>query len=112
MRAGLSFIPLALAALSCAPAGSTPTSSAGTIDPSKLTGTWQIMTVKNLKSGEVDSIFKRRTLWTQYTRSHWTYIYADSGRREPTAAEFAKLSPETRRRANYGKMFNESGQPG
>jgi hypothetical protein len=70
------------------------------------------MTVKNLKTGEVDSIFKRRTLWTQYTRSHWTYIYADTGRREPTAAEFAKLSPDQRRKANYGKMFNETGQPG
>ena len=112
MRTGLSLVPLALVAWSCNSAGSPPGGSAGTIDREKLTGTWQIMTSKNLKTGEVDSIFKRRLLWTQYTRAHWTYIYADSGRKEPTAAEFARLSPEARRKANYAKMFNESGQPG
>jgi hypothetical protein len=97
---------------SCASAGSDAQRPAGTIDHDKLTGTWQIMTSKNLKTGEVDSTFKRRLLWTQYTRSHWTYIYADSGRSEPAAAEFAKMTPDARRKANYAKMFTTTAPAG
>ena len=92
MRTSVSLIPLSMIFWSCASAGSDAQRPAGTIDHDKLTGTWQIMTSKNLKTGEVDSTFKRRLLWTQYTRGNWTYIYADSGRSEPTAAEFAKLT--------------------
>ena len=98
---------LALLMLSCARAEP----RAG-IDHDKFMGTWQIMTVKNLKTGEVDSIFKRRLLWTQYTRSNWTYVYMDSGRSGPTRAEFGKLPLEARRKANYAKMWNQAGQPG
>ena len=82
------------------------------IDHQKFMGTWQIMTVKNLKTGEVDSIFKRRLLWTQYTRSTWTYVYSDTGRTGPTPAELARLSPAARKKANYDKMFTAGGQPG
>ncbi len=50
------------------------------IDPALMTGTWQIMTVKNTATGEVDSIFKKRTMWTQYTGARWTYIWTDVNR--------------------------------
>jgi hypothetical protein len=73
-------------------------------------GTWQIMTVKNLKTGEVDSIFKRRTAWTQYTSSNWTYVYMDTGRVGRSQAELAKLPSAARRTENYNKMWNAAGQ--
>ncbi|MBI4503573.1 MAG: hypothetical protein HY700_20725 [Gemmatimonadetes bacterium] len=73
-------------------------------------GTWQIMTVKNLKTGEVDSVFKRRLLWTQYTTTQWTYLYMDTGRVGRNPAESARLSAEARRKENYDKMWNEAGQ--
>jgi hypothetical protein len=54
------------------------------IAPQAMSGTWQIMTVKNLTTGEVDSIAKRRTMWTQYTNARWTYIWTDVSRRAAT----------------------------
>src|SRR5258705_13510076 len=80
------------------------------IDHQKFMGTWQIMTVKNLKTGEVDSIFKRRTLWTQYTSRNWTYVYMDTGRVGRSQAELAKLPPAARRTENYNKVWNAAGQ--
>src|SRR5215472_7564950 len=73
-------------------------------------GTWQIMTVKNLKTGEVDSIFQRRTLWTQYTSKMWTYVYMDTGRVGRRPAELARLSSDARWRENYEKMWDGAGQ--
>ena len=73
-------------------------------------GTWQIMTVKDLKTGQVDSIFKRRTVWTQYTGRNWTYVYMDTGRVGRKPAEFAKLAPAAKWKENYAKMWNDAGQ--
>jgi hypothetical protein len=83
---------------------------APSVDHQKFMGTWQIMTVKNLKTGEVDSIFKRRTLWTQYTSRTWTYVYMDTGRVGRKPAELAKLSSDARWRENYEKMWDGTGQ--
>src|SRR4051812_9885662 len=83
-----------------------------TIDHNRFMGTWQIMTVKNLKTGEVDSIFKRRLMWTQYTRSTWTYVYSDTGRTGPSAGRLANMTPEDRKKANYGKIFNQTSATG
>src|ERR1700755_1385540 len=57
------------------------------IDPALMNGTWQIMTVKNTATGEVDSIFKKRTMWTQYSGGRWTYIWTYVNRRANTQYE-------------------------
>jgi hypothetical protein len=54
------------------------------IAPELMAGTWQIMSVKNLATGDVDSIAKRRTMWTQYTNTRWTYIWTEVNRRALT----------------------------
>src|SRR5215510_8054357 len=82
----------------------------GSFDPRALQGTWQIMTVKDLKTGAVDSIFKRRTVWTQYTAKNWTYVYMDTGRVGSKPADFAKLSAAAKLKENSAKMWNDAGQ--
>jgi len=105
MRRRLVAILPAATALACAVSREAPS-----VDHQKFMGTWQIMTVKNLKTGEVDSISKRRTLWTQYTARTWTYVYLDTGRVGRKPADMARLSPEARWRENYSKMWDSAGQ--
>ncbi len=80
------------------------------LDPRDLLGTWQIMTVKDLTTGAVDSLFKRRTIWTQYTRTHWTYVWMDSGRKVTTPQELAALSPAARHDDKYRTMYDVNHQ--
>lgn len=49
--------------------------------PRGISGVWQIISVRNLATGAVDSVAQRRTMWTQYTGSRWTYIWTDVNRR-------------------------------
>ncbi len=70
-----------------------------------LKGMWQIMSVKNLSTGEVDDIAQRQTIWYQLSDSTWTYIVTDKDRRNTTPAELAMLSPEERMRRNYEKIW-------
>jgi hypothetical protein len=70
-----------------------------------LKGMWQIMSVKNLSTGEVDEIAQRQTIWYQLSDSTWTYIVTDKDRRNTTPAELAALSPEERMRRNYEKIW-------
>ena len=80
------------------------------IDHAKLQGVWQIMTIENLETGEVDSIGNRRTIWTQYTDSHWTYVWMGPGREGSTPADFAQLSPAVQYEENQAKMWDQDGQ--
>ncbi len=80
------------------------------IDHAKLQGVWQIMTIEDLETGEVDSIANYRTIWTQYTDSHWTYVWMGPGREGSTPAEFAQLSPEQQHAENQAKMWDENGE--
>ena len=90
----------------CAP----PSNQMGDIDHQMLQGTWQIMTVTNLATGEVDSTANRRTVWTQYTGSHWTYVWMGGERVGSTPAEFAPLSPREKSAENRAKMWDAEGQ--
>ncbi|MBI4421769.1 MAG: hypothetical protein HY560_13165 [Gemmatimonadetes bacterium] len=76
------------------------------ISHSQLMGTWQIIAVKNLKTGEVDSIANRRLIWTQYTRSRWTYVWSDTGRQVVSPAELGALPRDSVFPTNYGKIWD------
>src|SRR5438132_11812472 len=65
----------------------TATDARAQISPQAMSGTWQIMSVKNLATGAVDSIAQRRTMWTQYTNTRWTYIWTDVNRRAQSRYE-------------------------
>ena len=85
--------------------------TAQTIDPGEIRGTWTVVAIRNLATGEVDSIGARRTIWLMVTSSHWTYVWMDHGRAVTTADSLAALSPEERRRVNYAKIWDERDQP-
>ncbi len=87
------------------------TSAAPEINPEDLLGTWQIMSIKNLTTGEVDEIAKRRTIWFQVTKSHWTYIWMDLDRKVIQPQELAQLSNDARTTTNYSKIWNAENQP-
>ena len=103
---------LAFAAAACTPttqqAGEGPQPTA--IDKAKLHGVWQIMTIENLETGEVDSVANYRTIWTHYTDSHWTYVWMDAGREGSTPEEFAGLAPEAQHAENRAKMLDDEGE--
>ena len=97
---------LLVLAAACTPAPDQPAQ----IDKAKLHGVWQIMTVRNLETGEVDSIANQRTIWTHYTDSHWTYVWMDAGREGSTPAEFAALTPDAQHAENRAKMLDADGE--
>jgi hypothetical protein len=80
------------------------------IDPSLLKGVWQIMSVRNLSTGEVDEIARRQTIWFQVSDSVWTYIVTDKDRTNIAPDSLAKLAAGARRAANYAKIWNDAGQ--
>ena len=88
-----------------------PTSAQPNFNPEDLQGTWQIMSIKNLKTGEVDEIAKRRTIWFQVTKSHWTYIWMDLDRKVIQPEELARLPKDTQTSTNYRKIWGEENQP-
>jgi hypothetical protein len=82
-----------------------------TVSLDDLQGTWAIVSIKDVKTGQVDEIGKRRTIWLQLTRSHWTYIWMDLDREVITPAELEKLAPEVRTRKNYAKIWDADHKP-
>lgn len=106
-RHTITLLLLAFTACAAPPDQSTQTAR---IDKAKLHGVWQIMTIENLETGEVDSIANYRTIWTHYTDSHWTYVWMGAGRDGSTPAEFAQLSPEAQHAENQAKMLDDEGE--
>ena len=51
-----------------------------------LIGTWELVSVKDLKTGSVDEVEKHQRLWLQLTKSHWTYLWMDLDRKLITTA--------------------------
>lgn len=81
------------------------------IDPAEMPGTWSVIAIRNVATGEVDSISQRRTIWLMVTLSHWSYVWMDHGRPVTTADSLAALPPDERRRVNYAKIWDERDQP-
>jgi hypothetical protein len=107
----MKYVKILILAAAVIAAGLAATSEREAFDPEDLQGTWQIMSIKNLKTGEVDEIAKRRTIWFQVTKTHWTYIWMDLDRKVVTPEELAKLPEEARVKTNYTKIWNQEHEP-
>jgi hypothetical protein len=81
------------------------------INPADLQGTWQLVSVRDMKTGTLDQVEKSRTLWLQVTKSHWTYVWADLDRKVLKPEELARLAPEQRRAENYSKIWDAFDRP-
>ena len=73
----------------------------------KLTGTWQLVTSRDLKTGTVTE--SKGTTWIMFTQSHWAVLGMDAGRKVIAPEEFDKLSPEEKVKANYARVWDEKG---
>jgi hypothetical protein len=75
-----------------------------------LIGTWEMVSTKNLKTGEAISGVNDASTglqWIQYTRSHYMIIGMTRDRSVISPADFAKLSPEEKVKTNYARIWNE-----
>jgi hypothetical protein len=70
-----------------------------------LAGTWELVTIKDMKTGKTTR--NEGTAWMQLTKSHWTVLATDPGRKVMSNAEFDKLSPEAKVKTNYARVWNE-----
>src|SRR5687768_11109128 len=103
MRSSTGFIRLLLLLLLV------PAETVAQVDAAKLRGTWQVVSVRNLRTGAVDTISKRRLVLTRYTDRYWTYTYMDLVRPTVTPDEFRKLTGAERVRADYGTVWDDAG---
>jgi hypothetical protein len=72
-----------------------------------LLGTWQLVVIKNLKTGEVTQ--RNGTEWMQFTKSHFTVVGMDSGRPSVSEAKYDSLSAADKVNADYARVFNGKG---
>jgi hypothetical protein len=79
------------------------------VKPSDLAGTWEWVTMKNVKTGAVDSLAKHGISWQQFTTARWMIIHMENGRAVVPKAELAKLAPEEREKVNYNKVWDDKG---
>ena len=70
-----------------------------------LVGTWELVALKNVKTGKTERI--EGTTWMQFTKSHWTVLSMDAGRKVISNADFDKLSPEAKVKTNYARIWDE-----
>jgi hypothetical protein len=76
-----------------------------------LIGTWEMVSERDPKTGAVTVDASTALGWTMFTRSHWTSIGMRRDRNVIKADDFAKLSPEEKRKINYARVWNEKDQP-
>jgi len=75
-----------------------------------LLGTWEEVSIKNMKTGAVDTVMNHRINWSAYTRSHIFYAAMPKERPVTSAADFAKLPDAEKVKTRYGWVWNEKGQ--
>ncbi|MBI4500947.1 MAG: hypothetical protein HY700_07280 [Gemmatimonadetes bacterium] len=93
-RQSLNLPALMLVVSVLAPAG---LAAQARINPDDLIGTWQLMTRKNLRTGVVDSIAKRRLMWEGYTRNTY-HLYEMDLNPTPRREELRSLPPLERQK--------------
>jgi hypothetical protein len=73
-----------------------------------LAGTWELVTIKDMKTGKITR--NSGTAWMQFTKSHWTVLDMDAGRKAMSVADFNKLSPDAKMKANYARIWNNNNE--
>jgi hypothetical protein len=72
-----------------------------------LRGTWQVVSSKNLKTGEVTP--RDGTEWMQLTKSHFTVVGMDNGRPAISQAKYDSLSAADKIKADHDRVFLDDG---
>ena len=72
-----------------------------------LLGTWQVVSTKNLKTGEVTP--RDGTEWLQLTKSHFTVVGMDNGRPAVSQAKYDSLSAADKFKADHDRVFKDNG---
>jgi hypothetical protein len=72
-----------------------------------LQGTWQLVVIKNLKTGEVTQ--RNGTEWTQFTKSHFTVVGMDNGRPAVSVAKYDSLSAADKLNVDRARVFKDNG---
>ena len=78
-----------------------------------LIGTWELVSTKNLNTGEaISGVNDAKTglQWMQFTRSHYMVVGMMRDRSVTSPADFAKLSPEEKVKTNYARIWNEKNE--
>jgi ketosteroid isomerase-like protein len=88
----------------------TPISEVGAgPNPQDLVGTWQLMTVKNLRTGEVDSVATHSLAWIIYAPTQMSFTFMRKNRAGGMSPEdFAKLSPAERAKTYHSWAWTEA----
>jgi hypothetical protein len=73
-----------------------------------LMGTWELVSTKNAKTGVVTQ--SPRKTWMFITRSHWAVFGMSPGRKVIPQAEYDKLSPEGKIKADYSRVWDDKGE--
>ncbi len=99
-----------LAVVACAAIGLSPAAVCAQASPTAqdLVGTWQLMTVKNLKTGEVDSVANHGLGLVLFTPTHVSFTFMENNRPGSMAPDdYARLSPADKVGVNYSRIWNE-----
>jgi hypothetical protein len=75
-----------------------------------LLGTWEEVSIKNMKTGAIDTVINHRVNWSAYTRSHIFYAAMPKERPSTDPADFGKLSDTEKMKIRYGWVWNDKGQ--
>src|SRR5690348_6890703 len=75
-----------------------------------LLGTWEEVSIKNMKTGAVDTVSNHRINWSSYTRSHIFYAAMPRDRQRTDPADFGKMTETEKMKVRYGWVWNEKGQ--
>jgi hypothetical protein len=96
-------------AVSCAALFATPMLLGAQKAPklADLLGTWQVVSTKNLKTGEVTP--RDGTEWLQLTKTHFTIIGMDNGRATVSPAKYDSLSAADKIKADHDRVFKDDG---
>jgi hypothetical protein len=74
---------------------------------SDLRGTWQVVSFKNLKTGEVTQ--RDGTEWMQLTKSHFTVVGMNNGRPAFNEARYDSLSAADKIKTDHDRVFRDDG---
>jgi hypothetical protein len=96
-------------AVSCAALFATPILLVAQKTPKAedLQGTWQLVVIKNLKTGEVTQ--RNGTEWMQFTKSRFTVVGMDNGRPAVSEAKYDSLSAADKISADHARVFKDNG---